>query len=148
MIWRASSEHPPGLIHSAPCAAISSHIWWPYERIKESSALTGYSRQHLRYSRATRCPTRAKVVQGALALLGDSGGREALQSRMPGSANVDIRPHTSSCHVRVPKPKAGCVSGLTDDLLEHVFDFNDQVELIAMPPGKNNREKTVNAGAA
>ena len=38
--------------------------------------------------------------------------------------------------------------GLTDDLLEHVFDFNDQVELIAMPPGKNNREKTVNAGAA
>jgi len=90
--------------------------------------------------------TRTKVVQGALALLGEPSGGEALQSRAPGSANADIRSHTSSSHVSGTKAQAWMRKhGLTDELLERVFDFNDQVELIGMSPGKNNREKTINA---
>jgi hypothetical protein len=34
---------------------------------------------------------------------------------------------------------------LTDELLERVFHFDGQCELIAAPPGTNKREQTINA---
>lgn len=91
--------------------------------------------------------TRSKVLQAALALLGEHTVLEA--SPVPPGAALPTGGASvaSSRHVSGPKAQAWIRKhGLTDAQLEQVFHFdNDQVEMIAIPPGETNREKTINA---
>lgn len=91
-------------------------------------------------------PTRTKVLQGVLGLLGDPAVSEG--SPTPGAANTisGFGPQASSRHVTGAKAQAWMRKhALTDELLERVFDFDGQCELIASPPGTNKREQTINA---
>lgn len=135
-------------------ASLTAHLAPPYVVIyghhmsesKSSPSLPEIAGKIYNILEPLDAPIRTKVVQGAFALLGEPSSPESLQSRTLGSANANIRAHTSSSHVLGTKAQAWMRKhGLTDELLERVFDFNDQVELIGMAPGKNNREKTINA---
>lgn len=89
--------------------------------------------------------TRTKVLQGVLGLLGDSAVPEG--SSTPATAHmVAGLGHASSRHVTGAKAQAWMGKhGLTDELLERVFHFDGQCEVITAPQGKNKREQTINA---
>lgn len=90
-------------------------------------------------------PTRTKVLQGALGMLGDAGAE--LSPLTPPGGSGKAPGGSPSTFATGPKGSAWLKKhSISDEMLEKVFHAsNGQVELIANPPGSNMREQTINA---
>lgn len=91
--------------------------------------------------------TQVRVLKSALGLLGEAS-EEALQILSLSKRRTGSGAETDDASGLPFGPKAKAWArrhGLTDGMLENAFHFDSNFELIAKPPGKNNREKTINA---
>jgi hypothetical protein len=85
---------------------------------------------------------RQRVIQAALLLLGESAVPAVAKAKFEAGENSDDEDWGLPAKARTWAKQ----NGLTQDMLEQVFHSKAGVfEVIAEPPGKSQREKTINA---